>query len=72
MFIVNLEYAIGDEVIDDLTCKVVKVIGAEMSVGKVQGKYNYAIPTIGYWIDDKSIGEGGRHPWELTKSHKGD
>lgn len=63
---IETEFSVGDLVFDDLTGKVVKVIGISFSDGYTNGDLvNEKFRTIGYWIDSPYL-SGGRHPWEIS------
>lgn len=63
------EFNVGDKVFDDLTRKVVTVIGISYTNGITNNKCCDSCHTIGYWVDNNYCG-GGRHPWELSKLQK--
>lgn len=61
-------FEVGQEVYDDLTHEIHKVIGLKYEVG-VTDPDNPQVSSMGcwgVWIDSKYL-SGGRHPWEVQK-----
>lgn len=58
------DLAVGDEVLDDLTKEVVKVIGISYNDGNC-GDNAMHHECWGVWVDHKYMG-GGRYPWEIS------
>ena len=61
-------FAIGEEVYDDLTREICKVVGLSFEIGRCD-PYNPNVSSVGcwgIWIDSEWL-KGARHPWEITK-----
>jgi len=61
-------FEVDEEVYDDLTGKVCKVVGLSYEVGRNDPEQPNvsSVGCWGVWIDSEYL-SGGRHPWELSK-----
>jgi len=65
---ITFPFNVGEEVYDDLTQKICKVIGLSYEIGRTDPDHPgvSSIGCWGIWIDSPWV-DGGRHPWEVTK-----
>lgn len=64
---INLEFQVGEEVLDDLTARAVKVLGVRYDNGQFDPEDNgNSYHCIGYRVASSWL-DGLRHPWEITK-----
>ena len=64
---INLEFQVGEEVLDDLTARATKILGVRYDNGAFDPEDNRSsYHCIGYRVASSWL-DGLRHPWELTK-----
>jgi hypothetical protein len=68
----EMQWKVGDYVVDDLTLRVCKIAGIEWAEGKSvahDGRIVNHMGSIGIWLDNDYL-DGGRHPWEISEPLK--
>ena len=65
---ITLPFHVGEEILDDLTSKIQKVIGLSFLIGQTDPDHPNisSIGCWGIWLDSDYL-RGARHPWEVTK-----
>ena len=61
-------FNIDQEVYDDLTQRVCRVVGLSYEIGRTDPEHPNvsSVGCWGVWIDSEYL-SGGRHPWELSE-----